>query len=114
MDNDLFSEREFLRRKLDQCIKMLRQTGSEYAMADREYNVAVRACWMRLRSDGMPVGMIDKVYKGEDDVADKRFRLIEAEAMKDANKEAVMSYKLQLRLVEEQIQREWSNPQAGM
>ena len=114
MDYDLFSERESLRRKLDQCIKMLRQTASDYAQADREYNVAVRACWMRLRDRDMPIGMINKVYKGEEDVAEKRFALIQAEAMKDANREAVMSYKLQLRLVEDQIQREWSNPQAGM
>lgn len=114
MNNDLYTERESLRRKLDQCIRMLRQTASEYAQADRAYNVAVRGCWMRLRDMGMPVGMISKVYKGEEDVADKRFALIQAEAMKDANREAVMSYKLQLRLVEDQIQREWSNPQAGM
>lgn len=114
MQQDLFSEREALRRKLDQCIRMLRETASDYAKADREYNVAVRACWMRLRDKDMPIGMISKVYKGEDDVAAKRFALIQAEAMKDANKEAVMSYKLQLRLVEDQIQREWSNPQKGM
>ena len=113
MQQDLYSERELLRRKLDQCIKMLRQTASDYARADRDYNVAVRACWMRLRDKDMPIGMISKVYKGEDDVAEKRFKLIEAEAMKDANKEAVMSYKLQLRLVEEQIQREFSSPSMG-
>ena len=114
MQQDLYSEREALRRKLDQCIRMLRETASDYAKADREYNVAVRACWLRLRDKDMPIGMISKVYKGESDVADKRFALIQAEAMKDANKEAVMSYKLQLRLVEDQIQREWSSPQAGM
>lgn len=114
MTGDLYSERESLRRKLDQCIRMLRETAGDYAKADREYNVAVRACWMRLRDRDMPIGMISKVYKGEPDVAEKRFALIQAEAMKDANKEAVMSYKLQLRLVEDQIQREWGTPQAGM
>lgn len=114
MTNDLYSEREMLRRKLDQCIRMLRETGTEYAKADRAYNEAVAACWMRLRDRDMPIGMISKVYKGEKDVAEKRFAMIQAETMRDANKEAVMSYKLQLRLVEEQIQREWGTPQAGM
>lgn len=113
MNYDLFSERESLRRKLDQCIRMLRDTGTDYAKADREYNEAVAACWMRLRDRDMPIGMISKVYKGEKDVADKRFALIQAETMRDANKEAVLSYKLQLRLVEDQIQREFSSPSFG-
>lgn len=113
MQQDLYSEREMLRRKLDQCIRMLRETGSDYAKADRAYNEAVAACWMRLRDKDMPIGMISKVYKGEKDVAEKRFAMIQAETMRDANKEAVMSYKLQLRLVEDQIQREFSSPSMG-
>lgn len=114
MQQDLYSERESLRRKLDKCIRMLRETATDYAKADRAYNEAVAACWMRLRDKDMPIGMISKVYKGDREVAEKRFAMIQAEAIKDANKEAVMSYKLQLRLVEDQIQREWSSPQVAM
>lgn len=111
--SDLYVEREQLREKLNQCVLLMRKTGTEYAEADRAYNLAVRTAWMRLRDEGMPVGMISKVYKGEKEVADKRFVLIVAEGMRDANKEALLSYKLQLRLVEEQIQREYADPQAG-
>ena len=111
--DSLYTEREELRAKLNQCVMLLRKSGTEYAEADRAYNLAVRAAWMRLRDKGMPVGMISKVYKGEKEVADRRFDLIIAEGMRDANKEALLSYKLQLRLVEEQIQREMANPQAG-
>lgn len=111
--DSLYTEREELRAKLNQCVMLLRKSGTEYAEADREYNLAVRLAWLRLRDEGMPVGMISKVYKGENEVAERRLALLEAETMRDANREALLSYKLQLRLVEEQIQREYSSPQSS-
>ena len=113
-DYDLYQEEQVKRRELDTCIRQLRLTATEYAEADRAYNVAKRSCCLRLKAEGLPIGLIDKIYKGEPDVADARYRMICAEGVYKANQEAVMSTKLQLRLIDNQIGREWSDGQADM
>lgn len=105
---DLFSEREDLRDKLNTCIKMLRDTGGKFAEAERAYKIGLRKKALELRDRGFAVGMIDKIIYGEEEVADLRFERDVAEVNYKANQDAVNSYKLQLRLVEAQLQREWS------
>lgn len=112
--NDLYTELQQKRRELDACIRQLRHTGAEFAAADRAYNIAKRACCLRLKAEGMPIGLIEKVYKGEPEVADARYRMMCDEAIYKANCEAVMSTKLQLRLIDTQLGREWSDGQADM
>ena len=55
----------------------------------------------------MTVGMIDKTCYGIPSVAEARFRRDVAEAVYKANQEAINSLKLQMRLIESQINREW-------
>ena len=55
----------------------------------------------------MAVGMIDKCCYGIASVAEARFRRDVAEAIYKANQEAINSIKLQMRLIEAQISREW-------
>ena len=62
----------------------------------------------------MAIGMIQLTCYGVPEVADLRFKRDVAEAVYTANKEAINSCKLQHRLIEGQLGREWSNPQAGM
>ena len=54
--------------------------------------------------------MIDKTCYGIPSVAEARFKRDVAETVYTANKEAINSIKLQLRLIEGQIQREWGKP----
>jgi hypothetical protein len=51
--------------------------------------------------------MIDKTAYGIPSVAEARFKRDVAEVTYKANQEAINSIKLQLRLIENQIQREW-------
>lgn len=111
---DLYSEIQQKRRELDVCIKRLRKSGTAYAEAERAYKVQLRKTCLTLRSDGMAVGMIQLVCYGDPEVAGKRFARDVAEAVYTANKEAINSCKLQLRLIEAQLGREWSTPQGGM
>ena len=57
----------------------------------------------------MAIGMIDKTCYGIPSVAEARFKRDVAEAVYKANLEAIQSIKLQLRLIENQISREYSN-----
>ena len=106
MDN-LYSELTIKTGELDKCIKQLRQTGTAYAEAERNYQVLLRQECLKLRDEGMAIGMIDKTCYGIPSVAEARFQRDVAEAVYKENMEAINSIKLQMRLIEAQIQREW-------
>lgn len=104
---DLLQELQMKQKQLDVSIKQLRKSGTEYAEAEKEYKILLRAECLKLRDSGMAIGMIDKTCYGIQSVADARFKRDVAETVYRANLEAINSIKLQLRLLENQIQREW-------
>jgi hypothetical protein len=91
----------------------LRQNGRAYAEADRVYQVKRSEVALRLKGEGMAIGMINMVIRGLPEVERLRFEREVAQVVYDANKEALNSYKLQLRLVEAQLQREWGQAGTG-
>lgn len=105
--SDLYEELQAKTKQLNASIRELRKNGTEYADAERAYKVLLRTECLRLRDDGMAVGMIDKVCYGIPAVAEARFRRDVAEVVYTANQEAINALKLQMRLIESQIQREW-------
>ena len=107
MDIDLMAELQAKTRQLEISIKQLRKTGTDYANAERDYKVLLRQECLKLRDSGMPIGMIDKTCYGIPSVAEKRFERDLAETVYRANLEAINSLKLQLRLIDAQIAREW-------
>ena len=110
---DLYSELNDKRNQLDICIRKLRQSGTDYAQAERDYKIELRRVCLELRDTGMAIGMIDKVCYGVQSVADLRFKRDVAETIWKANLEAINSIKLQIRLIENQIGREWSTPEGA-
>ena len=108
---DLYNELQSKTRQLDVAIKQLRTTGTEYAQAERSYKVLLREECLKLRDSGMAVGMIDKTCYGIPSVAEARFKRDIAEVVYKANQEAINSIKLQMRLIEAQLSREWGASQ---
>ena len=104
---ELMQELQAKTRQLEASIRQLRQNGTAYAQAEREYKVLLRQECLRLRDEGMAIGMIDKVCYGVPSVAQARFQRDVCESVYKANLEAIQSVKLQLRLIEGQIQREY-------
>ena len=107
---DLFNELQAKTKDLEISIKSLRQTGTNYAQAEKDYKVLLRQECLRLRDEGMAIGMIDKTCYGIPSVAEARFKRDVAEAVYKANQEAINSIKLQMRLIENQLNREYNNP----
>ena len=107
MDIDLMAELQAKTRQLEISIKQLRKTGTDYANAERDYKVLLRQECLKLRDSGMPIGMIDKTCYGIPSVAEKRVERDLAETVYRANLEAINSLKLQVRLIDAQIAREW-------
>lgn len=106
---NLFNELQLKTKELDVSIKSLRQSGTNYAQAERDYKVWLRQECLKLRDDGMAIGMIDKTCYGIPSVAEARFKRDVAEAIYKANLEAINSIKLQMRIIEGQLDREWKN-----
>lgn len=104
---ELYTELQAKTQQLDRSIKQLRTSGTEYAKAEKDYKVLLREECLKLRDDGMAIGMIDKTCYGIPSVAEARFKRDVAEAVYKANLEAINSIKLQMRLLENQLQREW-------
>ena len=104
---DLVNEISAKVNDLEKCIKMLRKTGSEFAEAEREYKIILRQECLKLRDEGMAIGMIDKVCYGIQKVADARFQRDIKQATYESNKEAILSLKLQIRILDNQLEREW-------
>lgn len=104
---DLYTELQQKIVQLDTSIKALRKSGTSYAQAEKDYKILLRQECLKLRDDGMAIGMIDKTCYGIPSVAEKRFQRDVAETVYKANLEAINSIKLQMRLLENQIQREY-------
>ena len=107
MGYDLMDEISVKTQQLEKSIKQLRVTGTEYAQAEKDYKITLRTEALKLRDDGMAIGMIDKVVYGIPSVAEARFKRDVAFSVNKANLEAIQSIKLQLRLLDAQVQREW-------
>lgn len=106
---ELYEELNNKIQQLEASIKSLRVNGTAYAEAERDYKILLRTECLRLRDEGMAIGMIDKTCFGIPSVAEARFKRDVAESVYKANQEAINSIKLQLRLIENQLQREWGN-----
>ena len=109
---DLYEE---LKRKLDLldiAIKELRKRGSDYAQAERDYRVELAKAILGCREQGMPATITPDVCRGRKDIANLRFDRDCKEVAYKAAMEAINGYKLQIRILDAQIQREWG--QAGM
>jgi len=110
---DLYVEERQLRSKLDALIDEYRRCGTEHAKRDREYYALKAAKTLELKEQGMPATVITQIIKGVEPVAVAREKMLVSETMARAALEAILSTKLQIKLVESQLQREYSNPQAG-
>ena len=100
-------------RQLEASIKELRKSGTAYAEAEKTYKVLLRQECLKLRDEGMAIGMIDKTCYGIPSVAEARFKRDVAEAVYRANMEAINSIKLQMRLIENQRNREYEGAGKG-
>jgi len=106
---NLYDELQQKTKELDISIKSLRKSGTQYAEAERTYKLELRIQSLKLRNDGMAVTLINQIVYGIQEVANARFKRDVAETVFIANKEAINSIKLQLRLIDGQLSREWTN-----
>lgn len=106
---DLMNDLQKYSTELDMSVKRLRRNGEALAQAEKDYKLLLRQEVLKLRDEGMAVGIIDKTIYGVPSVAEARFKRDVAEAMYKANQEHINTTKLHLRIIESQISREWNS-----
>ena len=106
---DLVSQIEKLMEELSISVKELRKNGESLAQKERDYKVSLTQEITRLRADKYHVTLISQMIYGIEPVATKRFDRDMAQAKYTANQEHINVTKLKLRIVESQLNREWSN-----
>lgn len=94
---------------LDKAINDLAKNGYDLATKEREYKIAVNKKALELRADDMPVTLINQVIYGYEDIAKLRFDRDTAEVKYNANQEYINTIKLQIRILEGQLSREYGN-----
>lgn len=100
-----------LQEELKASIKKLKDNGVKLASAERDYKITLRTEALKLRDGGMAIGLIDLIIYGVPEVARLRFERDVADTIYKTNLEHINTTKLQLRVIENQIQREWGNPE---
>ena len=96
-------------QELDVSVKSLRTTGSNYAKSYTEYRMALAKELVRLKDDGVPVTISYDIARGKPEIAKLKFAEIRDEAIYKANMESINATKLQIKILDEQIKREWNN-----
>lgn len=102
---DMINEMNEYTKKLSQGVRLMARYGKEFAEAEKTYKIQLSQEALRLRDSGMAVTLIDKVVYGK--CADTRFKRDVAEVMYKTAQENVNSIKLQIRILDAQISREW-------
>ena len=105
---DLFIELQEELEKLNKSVENLRKSGSDYAYAERDYKIILRQECLKLKDEKMAVGLIEKVCYGIPVVADARCERDIKQAVYKANLEAINSIKLNIKIIENQINREFT------
>ena len=107
MAADLISEIGAKSAMLDTAVKQLGVRGKAYAQAERDYKVALAQKILWEREKGTPVTIISDICKGDSEIARLRFERDCAEVVYKSAMEAIQSFKLQIRILDAQIEREW-------
>lgn len=96
-------------KKLDQAIEHLAENGRDLAIKEKEYKIALNQKALQLRAEDMPVTLINQVIYGYDDIALLRLARDTAQVKYNANQEYLNILKLEIRILESQIAREYGN-----
>lgn len=104
----MWEEIEDKTRKLDKAINDLAKNGYDLAEKERAYKIAVNQKALQLRAEDMPVTLINQVIYGFEDIAKLRFDRDTAEVKYNTNQEYINTIKLQIRILENQLNREYA------
>lgn len=109
---DLYNQLDQKTHLLDVAVRELRQRGTAYAQAERDYRVAKAKAILREREKGTAATITLDLVKGDHEVSRLCFERDCAEVLYRSALEAINATKLTIRVLENQISREWGQSQS--
>ena len=106
---DLINQMMQKSEELLPTLATLSDYGVELAQCERIYKLALNKKSLEMKTKGMTATLINKIIYGEKDIADLRFNRDVAETMRVTAQERINILKLQIRILDSQIAREWSS-----
>ena len=107
MGQDLMLELQGKIHLLDSALQQFGNRGRAAAQAEHDYRVERAKHTLILRDKGVPATLIQDLCRGEPTIAKLKFEWDVALVSYNAAQEAINSYKLQIRVLESTIEREW-------
>ena len=107
--SDLLIELQKLKNDLSTSMQLLRKNGEDLAQKENDYQIAKTQTVLLMKDAGCTMTEINLSIKGRPEVAPKLLARDIAKAMYEANMEHINVAKLELRIIENQIAREWGN-----
>ena len=108
---DLLQELWQVNDLLTKALEQYKTRGLEYAKAYAAYRKLVAQELLKLKAEGMPVTIAYDIARGKEEVAQAKEQEIITEVMYKSCQEAINTYKLQIKILQEQINKEWENVQ---
>ena len=106
---ELWQELSEKRILLDKAIEQLANNGYDLAEKEKQYKIAINKKALELRADDTPVTLINTIIYGYEDIAQLRLNRDIAEVKYNSNLEYINTIKLQIRIIENQLSREFGN-----
>lgn len=106
---DILQELNAKKTLLDKALAEYKTRATDYANAYKDYRVEVAKELIRLRDEGMPVTIAYDVARGQENIAELKRREIITEGLYKSCQEAINSYKLQMKILQEQYNKEFEN-----
>lgn len=103
---DLIVEIQRLRKELNLAIEVLKKRGQDRAEKERNYRVALAKKILLLRDEKIPVTIINDLARGDEDIAKLKLERDIAETLYETALQKIYATKIELGIVENQLQAE--------
>ena len=96
-----------LNNYLTSALSGYKKRGTEYAKAYKNYRVLLSQELLKLKAEGMPVTIAYDIARGTEQVADAKEQEIITECLYKSCQEAINTYKLQIKILQENINKNY-------
>ena len=95
-------------KESDERIHQLAKWGRQKAQTEHDYKIELTQEVFKLKEQGIAATLITLIVHGQPNVAKKRLDRDIAEAMYESAMESINVLKIQIRVLENQVSREWN------
>lgn len=110
----MWQEIEETMNDLQKALSGYKEYQKDYAVKEYRYRTALSKELVRLRAEGQAVTHLADIARGKEDIAKLRFERDIAQGLVNSASEGINFYKLKIRELEAQYNREYGNPRLGI